>query len=105
MCVFLLMLHSLHGWIKNIKTRLPHELILCLDLATTPLPLPLSQEMFVLMWLAADSLRITCYSWQTQVSVRQNKLILLSDKSSFINIPLDDGNLIFKSPHLSLFTL
>ena len=52
-----------------------------------------------------DSLRPTHSSWRSQVSLRQNKSKLLFDISSFINTPLDERDLIFKSPHLSLFTL
>ena len=101
---------------EMLRMRFSNELIFCLGLgfinkagmkmAATPPPLPLSLGMCVLMWLGGvDSLRLTYLSWYSQVSVRQNKSILLSYISSFINTALDDRDRIFKSPLLSLFIL
>ena len=72
-------------------------------MAATPPPRPVSRGMWVLIWLGGvDSFRLVYSSWRSQVSVRQNKSIWWSDIISLINTPLEERDLVFKSPHLTL---
>lgn len=65
-------------------------------MAATPPPRPVSQRMWVLIWLGGvDSLRLTYSSELSQVSVRQHESIWWFTS-------LAGRNLIFKSPHLIL---